>query len=432
MANPLSRLAQLWRKQSPVAARPQKQDALIAQSPVPSIPGRRQIALSQVRTYAFTPDMDQIRDAEAHATDPVIPRRWALLDIYREAYRDLHLQSEIRKAKTNVTCEPWAIVRRGTTTPDTNLARLLQASWAIDLLDFFLDAEFWGHSLIEFGRLVQRDEAGMEFDKVYLWPRKHVSPDQGYILINQGDLTGIPYREAPFNRYIIETPSTTNLGLLLDVARQTTWKRFSRSDWAMSSEKWSDPIITMKTAQTDDKELRKKEDWLKNLGKNSYLLADDTDEINLIQRNSTGQAHLVYKDAIAIDNEEISKIINGQTLTGSSDGKGSYALGEVHERQLDKFTEDRLRRLTAWMNEIVIPFLVQVNGGKSAYSALAGYEWKPLRFLRETPDPNALPQMQSAQPAQLPGARLKQPEPAGFTPANRMLPSISTDLFGSL
>ena len=62
----------------------------------------------------------------------------------------------------------------------------LKTRWFKDLIDYILDSRFWGHSLIQLGDGVTVDGI-MRYQNVELIPRKHVIPEYGVIIREQGD-----------------------------------------------------------------------------------------------------------------------------------------------------------------------------------------------------------------------------------------------------
>ena len=87
-------------------------------------------------------------------------------------------------------------------------------------------------------------------------------------------------------------------------------------------------------------------------------------EVHEMVRN-IGTSHKEFVDDFC--NAEISKIYLGQTLTSrGSDGGGSRALGEVHERVLDKICETDCKALIQVVNEQIVKPLVFHNFGANA------------------------------------------------------------------
>lgn len=64
----------------------------------------------------------------------------------------------------------------------------------------------------------------------------------------------------------------------------------------------------------------------------------------------------IYLENIQSCNENISKLINGQT--GTTDEKAYVGSAEVHERILNDYTFSRLRKMEYIINNQLIPFLI--------------------------------------------------------------------------
>jgi phage gp29-like protein len=323
--------------------------------------------------------------------------------IYKEIMRDLHLRSQIRTAFNNVIQSPWAMVDRKTKSPVIEATELLQKEWFEDLCCHALDAEYWGHSLIEFGEMVDntdaetRNVATFVFKNVVLFPREHVDPVRGNILISPTDQDGIPFRENPFNTWLLEAGKHEDLGLLEIIAKYGIYKKYTLGNWAKSSEKWGDPLLVIRSSSDSDTENAKKEEFAANFGNNGWAIFDNDDEVELLERKNEG-GYKVHMDFLNYLDRENSKGVNGQT--GTSDEKAFVGSSEVHERILDKYTIARLRRLMYFHNDKTLPFLIS-KGYK-----LEGLVWMPLEFLREynaekSPDPvNPTQSVDSTQPNQ--------------------------------
>lgn len=340
-----------------------------------------QYAIRRQKTYFATLGQDELKQAIIFAEDPENPVRYYLYEIYKEVLKDLHLDSQIRTAIFKIIKEPWVIVNSKTKKINKEATELLQKKWFQDISQYYLEAEYWGHSLIEFGQLYQDTETSkMVFKDVVLFPREHVSPEKGMILVNPSDIQGLYYRQNPFNQWIIETEKTHDLGLLHKAARYSIYKKFSYADWSRSGEKWGDPLLVIRSASSDDKENDKKEQFAANFGNNGYAILDKDDEVELLERKNDKGYEINKLFAEAMDKEN-SKGINGQTAT--ADEKSFVGSAEVQERILDDLTDARIRSLSYFHNDVTLPYLINCNGGNTAYAALKGMAWMPLEYLKE-------------------------------------------------
>lgn len=313
-------------------------------------------------------EIDSITQALQMAESPDYPDRSRLHEIYRYVLRDGHLKGQIKNVmKPKVMSEPWVLYRNGQ--PDNAATELFQKRWMSEVIEYILEAELHGYSVVE---LDDFDPAKAEVKEVVLIPREHVSMDWQRILID-GTITGdyIEYAEVMNDLNLLEFGKRTDLGLLLECSYNVLWKYFSRSDWSRASEKFGMPILSIKAGTTNEAELDDLETRAANFGTDGYVIVQEDDEVNIIER--TGQnIHLIYKDNITLCDEQISKLINGGTA--SSDTKAFTGSAEVQERTLEDISTMRMQLVADEMNDKVLPFLeakgFPVKGLRFDYPAL--------------------------------------------------------------
>jgi hypothetical protein len=173
--------------------------------------------------------------------------------------------------------------------------------------------------------------------------------------MNPGDVAGFPYAENLNRFFLVEVGDPEGLGVLELVCREVIWKNFARVDWSTASERFGMPFVFMKTHLDDDTEVAKRARMLANFGSKGWGIGDVDDEIQFVETSKT-DFYKIYAENAKYCDEQISKLINGQT--GTSDEKSFVGSAEVHERILDNFTDRRLRSLTNVINYELIPFLV--------------------------------------------------------------------------
>lgn len=289
-------------------------------------------------------------DAILAAKDPEMPTREELYMLYAWTMLDAHLFSQIRTAHITVQRSTFEVQQDGQI--DEDATNLLKRPWFVQYLKHALDAEFWGHSLIEF----DFDKKDGEFQRIYLIPREHVKPETKQVLILPSDEDGFNYSEGDIANWVVEVGDDYDLGLLEIATREIVYKTFARKDWSIRSEKYGMPTLIIKTATSDEKELDAKENMAQNIGSNGYAIIDTSDEHELLESKSTS-GHEIYKDKAAYCDENISKLINGQT--GTSDQKSFVGSAQVHERILNDYGYSRLRRLQYHINFVLFPFLIK-------------------------------------------------------------------------
>lgn len=255
------------------------------------------------------------------------PRRQLLYDIYQDCMADLHLTGAIGQRKGMVLKEGFRLVGRDGK-ENEEATRLLQAEWFNDFLDLALDSRYYGHSLIEMGDVV-KDGGQIRFSGVSLVPRKHVVPEKGVILRQQGDdwRNGVSYREGEFADWCVEVGRPDDLGLLLKCAPSCISKRNMLGFWDMFGEIFGAPMRIAKATTVDDKERAKIERALQDMGAAFWALFPDGTDIQIVE-SSRGDAYNVYDRRVDRCNSEISKGILNQTMT--IDSGSSLSQSETH------------------------------------------------------------------------------------------------------
>jgi SPP1 gp7 family putative phage head morphogenesis protein len=358
--------------------------------------------LKRTSTPMAKAEMSQWKRAIASATDPERPDRNDLYALYQLAMSDAHLFSQVNSRKIKSLGAPFHLIKAGKA--DDGLTELLKRPWFGDFMSLALDSIFFGHSLIEFGELKDR-----HFESVHLIDRNLVIPEKGLVVVKVGDDKGFPYREAPFNEYLIEIGSPDHLGLLKDAVPEVIWKRNARSDWSVRSEKFGMPVVVIRTSSTDTRELDAKEMMASSIGSNGYAILHIDDQVEF-HESQHSDAYQVYLEQARFCDEQLSKLILGQT--GVSDKKSFVGAAEVHERMMNEYIERDMRWLENIVNYQLFPFLIS-----------KGYPLNDARFAFDEPD---------AEAKQSGGAGAKKPNSPGklsWKPGikNLATPNASTD-----
>ncbi len=312
--------------------------------------------ISISKPYRVEMAMDILRQAVTTAEQKDNPDRRALLSIYKETIKDGHLRSQLRTAHNTIQQSVFYIANENGK-EDKEKTKLLQKAWFTDFITHVINSEFYGHSLIELYADTQDNENASEFTNCNIIPRFHVQPELGFIVIDYDKDIKVDYRKNLDKLSLIEIGANDDLGLLEIAAREVIWKLYSRSDWSQYAEKYGMPLLSIETQSVDKKELDNIEDMAQNFGANGYLIVNEGDKISFQQPSgNSGNSHAVFKDKAKDCNDEISKLINGQTMT--ADNGSSYSQSQVHERILNDYTIARMQRIQREVNTKLIPFLI--------------------------------------------------------------------------
>lgn len=333
--------------------------------------------------------IEDIKSALTLAKNVESPDRKKLLQIYDYIKKDGHTKSQLRVAVNEVLSEPWQIYQGKKV--DETTSDLLLKLWVNIIIEYILEAEWYGFTVVELDSI---DAANNEIGEVISLDREYVSIEKQWILI-EGNINGsyLPYAEIMQEMNMLEFGKRDDYGLFLEVAYNVIWKFYSRSDWSRGSEKYGMPILSIEADTSNDSELDAIESKAANFGTDGYIVVQAGDKVNLIER--TGQKiHDIWLDNIKLCNEEISKIINGQT--GSSDPKAFVGAAQVQERTMNGFTMQRLQFVADNMNKTVLPYLISMGfkipeGSKFDYPALVRERERKLNGPLPPADPAVPP-----------------------------------------
>lgn len=339
-------------------------------------PNRRGLKtkLSRLHEYRIDLEMKEWRLGVAWAEDRIRPRRNTLYRVYHRAMEDDHLLAQVRTAIFTVRTGNYKVERNGQEVEE--LSTYFARPWFRDFLQYAVEAELWGHSLVEF------DPGSMEqgeFQHLDLIPRLHVRPEYGEVVLNETDEKGIDFRKAPVNKYLVEIGGREDLGLLKVASRAIIRKDYSMGDWSRRNEKFGQPLLVVRTASRNEQELNEKQRMAENFGTNLWAILDDQDQIDLVESNQAFTFQTFQNMADRID-KAISILVNGQT--GTTEEKSYVGSAEVHERILNTYTKDRLHRIQDLINWKLIPFLT-----RHGYP-LAGCEFKFLDLEEQSTMPD--------------------------------------------
>ncbi|RRC97474.1 DUF935 family protein [Prevotella sp. OH937_COT-195] len=285
------------------------------------------------------------------------PNRQRLYDIYRDVEIDLHLAGCIRQREGFVMARSFKLVN-GKGEEDQKAAEWFNTEWFKQLMKFALDANYWGHSLIELGDVTTDTNGRKCYEWARLVPRKHVSPEYGRVVEQLGDdwEKGVDYRSPEIAQWLIEVGQPDNLGLFLKAATQTIPKKNALAFWDTFAEIFGMPMRIARTTSRDGKELAKMEKMMADMGTEGWAIFQQGTEIEVVE-SSKGDAFNVYDRRIDRANSELSKLIIGQTMT-IEDGS-SMSQSETHLEVFQNLVEADCDMIRDMVNNQLIPRMIK-------------------------------------------------------------------------
>lgn len=325
--------------------------------------------LKKARQYQVDLEMDALGKAVDAAKDSENPNHEDLYSIYGQIKKDRHLKSQVETAINDIQQSPFIVEVDGK--EDEALRELFDAEWFDDFIEYTADAEFWGHSLIEFPEVNETQT----YSECFLLPRENVDPARQRIVLDRDSMLFLPYDGNQESLNLVEVFGKEELGVFEYAAEEVILKKYARTDWSQASERYGMPFLDIETETEDKKELDAIEDSAAGFASNGYFI-HGTDTKVTIQQAANGDFYKIYMEAIELSNKELSKLVNGQTGTG--DNQAWAGTAEVHERVKNAFTRARLRRVQNHVNGKLIPLMVKMGYREAAKLARAKLRYTDL------------------------------------------------------
>ncbi len=302
--------------------------------------------------------MSSIRRAEAID----YPRREKLIDLYKDVMLAPHLFAVLNRQTASLQAPPIQFLRDGEI--DETMQEHIDSPWFGRFIGDLIKNEWEGvgGSLFQFFL----DEKGwIDYELI---PRKHVDAINRTILRNQTDLRGESWDNFSDLLYVGDPRQIGNLAI---PAFWVIIKRNNVADWAELAEIFGRPIREGTYDAWDEEARKKLIDDIYNMGGAGTIVHPDGTKINLIQPASVSASGDLYEKLSTFCNNEISKAVNGNTLTTEAGDKGTQALGTVQKEGEIDITFFIKRRILNILNyevaDVFASMGVNTAGGKFAF-----------------------------------------------------------------
>lgn len=315
------------------------------------------VELQRTTDALIRKDLGDWRQAWQRAINVDSPNRQPLYDIYRDVDIDLHLSGCIQQREGFVMARSFKLTGENGE-EDEAAVNYFNTAWFKQLMKYSLDANYWGHSLIELGNITTDINGRMTYDEVKLIPRKHVIPEYGRIITDLGQdwKDGLDYRKPPLSNWYIEVGLPDSLGLYLKAATQTIPKKNALAFWDTFAEIFGMPMRIARTTTRDDKELAKMEKMMSEMGTEGWGIFQEGTNIEVVE-STKGDAFNVYDRRIDRANSELSKLVIGQTMT-IEDGS-SLSQSETHLEVFQNIIEADCDTIRDMVNNQLLPIMVR-------------------------------------------------------------------------
>lgn len=316
-------------------------------------------AIVEKQKFETFNDLLKWKNALDMANSVGIYNREILHEVYRQVWRDSHVQSQWNTRKMKVKHRQFAL-RDNTTDEESQLTDYLQTDWFLRFIDEAMDSLMWGFSLIQFGRWsdgkFQSFRMGDEIrDSVYSIDRDYVKPELGIVANGTNDINGINFYNPKY--WVLFIGKSHDLGLLEKISELQLIKRNATLNWS----EWAEIFgMDMRYAKTDAQDQQRRDllTQLKNMGANGIGVFSPDDTIEF-KGTSRSDAFKVYNELIRYVDEQISKVIFGQDVISNNTGQ---VVGKTGENVAKLYGNADAVFIQNIVNDMLLPFLSKTTG----------------------------------------------------------------------
>ena len=253
-----------------------------------------------------------------YATD--CPLTYAMQEVYKDTMLDAHLSAVINNRMLRMINKHY-VIRDAEGVVSKEKSRYLEGAWFHELLGYVMESIFYGYSLMHIDK--KNGQITVE-----LVDRRHVVPERRAVLKQMHDRSGgLTYTQFP--EELLYAQLGEPIGLLERAAPLTILKRHSWANWDEFEQIFGLPIRIARVPSMETKDTQHIASWLEEMGTAAYAILPDSAQVE-VKESRRADAHEVFKEKILCVNAEISKLINGQTMT--VDSGSSRSQSEVHLR----------------------------------------------------------------------------------------------------
>lgn len=313
--------------------------------------------IAKVQLQRTRQDVQSWRDAITEAELAYYPHRVKMQRLFQDTTLNGHVYACMQKRKNLTLLKDYKLLNVKNEV-DEYWSEKFKEQWCYDVMNYALDAIFYGYNLINFDGIENDSLTGVKIIK-----RHNISPDRFQVVSYVYALSGIQFMQEPYNDWVFyaTTPSENGVspcgyGLLY---RCGIYEIFLRNLLGYNGdfvELFSQPFRYVKTTKTTELERGALEAMLRDMGSSGYGIFDPSDEIFFLESKKSNNGFNGYDNLEQRCEKKISKIILGHAdAMDSVSGK----LGNTHEAQeaLEDIEVVDNRYVEHFMNAEVLPKL---------------------------------------------------------------------------
>ncbi len=321
-------------------------------APSATAASKRVAGLLPRRTPPYKPkaDFEQFEAAVRQAMNPdlaALPGQ--LQDFYKQALADAHLFSVTQQRRMSALGRPFQLVdAKGRANKPAQY--VFDQPWFHQWLNAAFDSVLHGYTVV---RLSAPDagsgalEPGLE-----TLPREAINPWQGTLMLENDKWVSVEHETVRPFLVVLGLPG--EMGLLRQAVPLVMWKQGALRHWARHLELFGMPFRKGHTDISDPDMRERMSEMLRQMGGAGWGVFDQEDRVEFVEAK-VGSNHGTYEALARFADEQISKLLLGQTMT--TDTGASLAQAQVHERVAQSFARADARRFEADINTKLMPRL---------------------------------------------------------------------------
>ncbi|MBP7319103.1 MAG: DUF935 family protein, partial [Flavobacterium sp.] len=301
------------------------------------------------------------KNARAMTQSVDSPKMFPYYNLVEDMCLDAHLTSQIQNRKLKTIGANFLIKKANGEVHEEYTQLLQKTAWITEIIDYILDSEYFGYTLIELNRKEQEDLTVGQLPTpiITLIPRQNVIPKKGIILKDYSDDKGIDYINTPeYGTWLLDFGKVGDLGLINKAIPHILFSRFAQSCWSELCEIMGIPPRVMKTNTQDPNALKRAERMMMDMGAAAWFIIDDTEKFEFAPANSTKGE--VYDGLIKLCRDSISLLISG-AIIGQDTKFGSKGKETSSQDILQDLVNADQTSVEQEMNDKVLPALYAIG-----------------------------------------------------------------------
>lgn len=302
------------------------------------------------------------RSAVESAEDDINPDREELLILYKDIIDDYQVEAGMGQRIDMAISGAFQIIDDNGEEDEEEVKKFLDPKgnplpWFRELMRIIILSKFYGYTVANLGPVI--DDI---FQEVYRIPEQNLVPIYRSVLkdsrtgITQDNM--IPVRKDPQWTWLIESGSTTDLGLLNKIAPLYIYKKVFGA-WTQHANTFGMPARVGRTDLRDKERKQNMIDMFTASEKAPWVILDETDMIEYVSGTGSSDPHQIYGELINKCDAGISKIILRQT--GTTDEKSFSGSADVHKGILDSVIKSDQLDIAAVVNSQLIPKMKKIG-----------------------------------------------------------------------